>query len=93
MQDRPGTSDDDQPQRALPEAMARALEAMLRRRGSGTDRLVLLRSLRSQMNQALAEAPLTPAGVEKIAARARLAAIFDAECTRLEAVETASRHT
>lgn len=83
----PGISKDSLVQYALSDAMAKALQAMLRRSKSGTDRLVLLRDLRLQMGQALTEATLTRGGMEAVAFRAHLAATFATECAKLEADE------
>jgi hypothetical protein len=45
----------------------------------------MLRLLRSQLDEVLAEAPINGNAVEAIAFRARLAALCDAEIARLEA--------
>ena len=72
--------------RLVAASVAGALEALLRRIESG-DRLELIRTLRAQMERVLAEAPVRGDPVKEIAMRTRLAALFDAEFTRLEAAE------
>lgn len=67
-------------------AVAGALDVILKRTAPG-ERLALIRTLRAQMEQVLAEAPVTGDPVEAIAMRTRLAALFDAEFTRLEVAE------
>ena len=67
-------------------ALREALETILRRSEEG-DRLALLRTLRSQVEQVLAEAPVSGHTVQAIALRSDLAALFDAEFARQEACE------
>ena len=63
-----------------------ALETILGRSEDG-DRLALLRTLRSQMEQVLAEAPVSRHTVQAIALRSDLAVLFDAEFAHQEACE------
>ncbi|TPG37718.1 hypothetical protein EAH89_29865 [Roseomonas nepalensis] len=77
---------EDDLDRLVAASIAGALEVMLRRSAAG-DRLELIRTLRGQMEQVLAEAPVRGDLVRGIALRTRLAALFDAEFTRLEAAE------
>lgn len=72
--------------RMVAASIAGALEAMLRRTEAG-DRLGLIRTLRAQMERVLAEAPVRGDPLKAIALRTRLAALFDAEFTRLEVAE------
>ena len=67
-------------------SLAGALEAMLSR-SKNDDRLSLIRILRSQMTRVLAEAPIKGDPVRAIALRTRMAALFDAEFTRMEEAE------
>jgi hypothetical protein len=69
----------------LAQALAVALDAVLRRRAAGQDRVELLKRLRSQLEKVLTEAPVTGDALEAIAFRARLAALCDAEIAKLEA--------
>ena len=77
---------EDDLDRMVAASIAGALEAMLRRTEAG-DRLELIRTLRAQMERVLAEAPVRGDPMKAIALRTRLAALFDAEFTRLEAAE------
>ncbi|WP_140887921.1 hypothetical protein [Muricoccus nepalensis] len=77
---------EDELDRLVAASIAGALEAMLRRTEAG-ERLALIRTLRGQMETVLAEAPVRDDPVKGIALRTRLAALFDAEFTRLEAAE------
>lgn len=65
-------------------SLAGALEGMLSR-SEEEDRLALIRTLRSQMARVLAEAPIKGDAVKAIALRTRMAALFKAEFTRMEA--------
>jgi hypothetical protein len=69
----------------LERALAVVFEAVLRRREGGQDQAKMLRLLRSQLDEVLAEAPINGNAMEAIAFRARLAALCDAEIARLEA--------
>ncbi|TPG37703.1 hypothetical protein EAH89_29925 [Roseomonas nepalensis] len=81
-----GAESSEDLQKVVARAVAGALDVMLKRTAPG-ERLTLIRTLRAQMEQVLAEAPLTGDPVEAIAMRTRLAALFDAEFTRREAAE------
>ena len=63
-----------------------ALEGMLRR-SKESDRLALIRTLRSQMERVLAEAPVKGDPLTAIALRTRMAALFEGEFSRMEAAE------
>ena len=67
-------------------ALREALETIVRRSEKG-DRQALLQTLRSQMEQVLAEAPVRGDPVKAIALRSGLAVLFDAEFARKEAAE------
>jgi hypothetical protein len=69
----------------LEQALAVAIDMVLRRRAAGQSRAETLKALRWQLEMALAEAPVTGDALDAIAFRARLAALCDAEITRLEA--------
>jgi hypothetical protein len=69
----------------LERALAVAIDMVLRRRAAGQSRAETLKVLRWQLEMALAEAPITGDTLDAIAFRARLAALCDAEITRLEA--------
>ena len=75
---------EDDVERVVAEALAGALDLMLGRTAEA-DRLSLIQTLRAQMEQILAEAPMSGDPVRAIALRTRLAALFDAEFTRREA--------
>lgn len=77
---------EDDLDRMVAASIAGALEALLRRTEAG-DRLELIQTLRAQMERVLAEAPVRGDPIKGIALRTRLAALFDAEFTRLEAAE------
>lgn len=77
---------DDDLGRMVAAPLAEALEAMLRRSKDG-DKIPLIRTLRSQIERVLAEAPIKEDPVKTIALRTRMAALFDAEFTRMEAAE------
>ena len=72
--------------RMIARSLKAALETILARSEEG-DRLALLQTLRSQMEQVLAEAPVSGDTVQAIALRSDLAALFEAEFTRQEACE------
>jgi hypothetical protein len=69
----------------LEQAIALALDKVLRRREAGQSRAEALKVLRWQPETAIAEAPVTGDTLGAIAFRARLAALCAAEITRLEA--------
>jgi hypothetical protein len=69
----------------LEQALAAAMDMVLRRREAGQSRAETLKVLRWQLETALAEAPVTGNALDEIAFRARLAALCAAEITRLEA--------
>jgi hypothetical protein len=69
----------------LEQALAVAIDAVLMRRAVGQSQAETLKVLRWQLEMALAEAPVTGDALDAIAFRARLAALCDAEITRLEA--------
>lgn len=73
-------------ERMVAASLAGALEGMLKR-SEAADRRVLLQTLRSQMTKVLSEAPLKGDITRAIALRARMAAMFDAEFTRMEAAQ------
>jgi hypothetical protein len=81
MQERLNSSAGDR----LKQAVVVAIEAVLSRRGLGRDQAEMLRILRQQLGQVLAEAPVRGDAVDGIAFRARLAALSNAEIDRLEA--------
>ncbi len=68
----------------LEHALVGALDAVLARRATGQDRVELLKGLRSQLEKVLTEAPISEDALAAIAFRVRLAALCDAEITRLE---------
>ena len=72
--------------RMVAASLAGALDGMVKRSEEG-DRLSLIRTLRSQMGQVLAEAPVKGDLVKAITLRTRMAALLDAEFTRMEAAE------
>lgn len=72
--------------RMVAASLAGALDEMLRRR-RGSARLPLIHALRSQMERVLTEAPIKGDPVKAIALRTRMAALFDAEFSRMEADE------
>jgi hypothetical protein len=69
----------------LEHALTVAFETVLRRREGGQGQAKMLRLLRSQLEEVLAEAPINGNALEAIALRARLAALCDAELAKLEA--------
>jgi hypothetical protein len=69
----------------LEQALAVAIEMVLKRRAAGQSQAETLKVLRWQLETVLAEAPITGDTLGTIAFRARLAALCDAEITRLEA--------
>jgi hypothetical protein len=69
----------------LEQALATALHTVLRQRAAVGGQAETLKILRSQLEKVLTEAPISKDALEAIAFRARLAALCDAEITRLEA--------
>ncbi|WP_424140333.1 hypothetical protein [Roseomonas chloroacetimidivorans] len=69
----------------LEQALATALQTVLRQRAAVEGQAETLKILRSQLGKVLAEAPFEGDAIETIAVRARLAALCDAEITKLEA--------
>ncbi|WP_140885421.1 hypothetical protein [Muricoccus nepalensis] len=86
MTERSDTQSGEDLARMVAASLQGALEAMLRR-NTESGRLPLIRTLRSQMERVLAEAPVTGDPVKAIALRTRMAALFDAEFSRMEAIE------
>ncbi len=69
----------------LEQAVAVALETVVRRREVRQDQAEMLRVLRRQLGQVLAEAPVRGNALDGIAFRARLAALLEDEIGKLEA--------
>jgi hypothetical protein len=69
----------------LEQAIALALDAVLRRRLVGRNQAEMLKVLRWQLEKVLAEAPSEGDAMEVLTVRARLAALCAAEITKIEA--------
>lgn len=72
--------------RMIAASLEGALEDMTRR-STGGERLPLLLTLRTQMQRGLARVPVGGDLVKATALRSQMAALFDAEFDRMEAVE------
>jgi hypothetical protein len=81
MQDEMNPPNEDVLQRSV----AEALSALLLRNSEDQAPVEVLGTLRQQLSKVLAEAPMGKSGLEEIAIRAQLAAVFETEIRRQEA--------